>query len=371
MSAGYASRLKEYPNKGVCGLPERFDTARSYQVKRQRLAALFRQHRGRIAILTGAGISTSAGISDFRGPNGIWTLEQKKQQQIKKEPQESDAGGGTENGRRRKRRRNEPRPEPNETTSSTTTTTATTKSMDFSNAQPTLTHNAIRHLVEEQIVSFVVTQNVDGLHQRSGLSRNNLAVLHGCIFTEKCQACGLEHFRDAECGGMSFAKTGRRCDECRQPLRDTLLDWRDPLPLDDWERSQVECERASLILCLGTSLRIEPAASLCEQVGRHNQNGQPRYVIVNLQQTPYDDRAALIIRSRVDQVMQDLMSDLLEDGDSDSDDDDSSEERVVPVDWNKPPPDNQVERLWRSEAATAEYRSKWWDLDYRQEIEEE
>ena len=69
MSAGYASRLSAYPNKGVCGLPESRDTPRAYKVKIDALAEAIKGS-SRIVIVTGAGISTSAGIPDFRGPKG-------------------------------------------------------------------------------------------------------------------------------------------------------------------------------------------------------------------------------------------------------------------------------------------------------------
>lgn len=174
-------------------------------------------------------------------------------------------------------------------------------SIDFGKARPTLTHRALTKLVKEGIVDFVITQNVDGLHRRSGLSRHSHAVLHGCAFTEKCEDCGTEYFRDFDIGGMSFQKTGRFCG-CGGALRDTLLDWEDPLPEDDLERAENYCEKADLALCLGTSLRIEPAGSLPTKA--------KRYVIVNLQETPKDDRAALIIRCRCDDVLQTVMDKL-------------------------------------------------------------
>lgn len=133
------------------------------------------------------------------------------------------------------------------------------------------------------------------------------------------------------------------------------MDWEDALPDEDWGRAQEECAKADLILCLGTSLRIEPAAGLCElamvgaestlddqdddgdvgEGGRfevqeednteqitvrkrrkvENLRSKPKrrklgYVIVNLQVTPYDDDAALVIRGKVDDVMKELMKKL-------------------------------------------------------------
>jgi len=174
----------------------------------------------------------------------------------------------------------------------------------FEKAQPTFTHTAIAKLVDEGIVQYCITQNVDGLHRRSGLKRNKLAILHGCVFTEKCELCNSEYFRDFDVGGMSFKKTGRFCEEpdCKGDLRDTILDWEDALPEDEFDLATLHCSKADLAICLGTSLRIEPAGSLPTLA--------KNYVIVNLQITPKDENAALVIRARVDDVMKDLMEKL-------------------------------------------------------------
>lgn len=124
---------------------------------------------------------------------------------------------------------------------------------------------------------------------------------------------------------------------CPGKLKDTLLDWESPLPQTDWDRAQEVCSRADLVLCLGTSLRIEPAGSLCtlplnndaprslsevSEDGKEALGGRKKkrssmtketkrgYAIVNLQPTPYDDGAALVIRGKVDDVMQGLMEKL-------------------------------------------------------------
>jgi mono-ADP-ribosyltransferase sirtuin 6 len=280
MSASYASRLSVYPNKGVCGLPERFDSKRVQASKIKQLARLMKQKN--VVVLTGAGISTAAGVPDFRGPNGVWTNE----------------------GKKRKRQVN----------------------MDFANAQPTLTHRAITKLVSEGIIHYCITQNVDGLHKRSGLSRQHHAVLHGCVFTERCEdsACSTEYYRDFDIGGMSFEKTGRKCErgDCQGWLRDTLLDWEDPLPEDDFDLATTYCEQADVAICLGTSLRIEPAGSLPTLA--------KKYVIVNLQETPYDKGAELTIRAKVDDVMAGLL-----------------EELGIELDQSNPP----IERVWKPQDA--------------------
>ena len=181
------------------------------------------------------------------------------------------------------------------------TETSEEASMSFENAQPTYTHLAVTQLIRKGIAHFCITQNVDGLHRRSGLDLSKLAILHGCIFTEKCEACHRDYFRSYDVGTISFQRTGRTCTICKGFLRDTLLDWEDELPEHDFQLATNHCSQTgTLVICLGTSLRIEPAGSLPELAP----NG---YVIVNMQVTPKDGGAKLVIRAKVDDVMNYLI----------------------------------------------------------------
>ena len=145
----------------------------------------------------------------------------------------------------------------------------------------------------------------DCIVYRSGLPRDKLAVLHGCIFEEKCEDCGKLVLRDTEVSSISFAATGNKCARCGGVMRDTLLDWEDELPEDQLEPAEQHCYEADLVLTLGTSLRIEPAGSM-PQLGPSGD-----FVIVNLQETPYDERAKQVIRAPVDVVMETLMRDAM------------------------------------------------------------
>lgn len=208
--------------------------------------------------MSGAGISTNAGIPDFRGPNGIWTAEQglKKKQRISNRSSKKKGRKVNSDGKN-------DRELPSSSTSSRDIVKnkkrpidkiscggnkVESKQFSFETATPTITHKSITRLVELDIVKYVITQNVDGLHRRSGLPREKHAVLHGCIFTEQCEKCHKEYFRDFDVGGVSFQKTGRKCEEdgCDGDLRDTILDWEDELPDKDWILSQEHCGQSDL-----------------------------------------------------------------------------------------------------------------------------
>ena len=139
----------------------------------------------------------------------------------------------------------------------------------------------------------------------SGIPRGKYAAVHGCSRTERCEneKCKAEFFRDFEIDGLSFQKTGRMCSLCNCALTDTLLDWEDALPAEDLARAEDEIEKpGTVLICLGTSLRIKPVGDLPELA--------EKYVIVNLQVTPHDEKAALVIRAPVDDVMSELMQQL-------------------------------------------------------------
>lgn len=170
------------------------------------------------------------------------------------------------------------------------------KKSEFEAAVPTFTHHALTWLEKYGFVQYIVSQNVDGLHLRSGYPRERLAELHGNLFAERCGECKKEVLLDYDIGGVGLKPTGRKCESCGGAMHDTIVDWCDPLPEEEFAESQAQCKQADLILCLGTSLRIIPVAELPLLA--------KAFVVVNLQATPLDAQAALVIRGKVDDVMK-------------------------------------------------------------------
>ncbi|XP_075579743.1 NAD-dependent protein deacylase sirtuin-6 [Pelecanus crispus] len=269
MAVNYAAGLSPYSDKGKCGLPEIFDPPEELERKVRELADLIRSSSN-VVFHTGAGISTASGIPDFRGPNGVWTMEEKG-------------------------------------LSPKFDTT-------FENARPSKTHMALLGLQRVGILKFLVSQNVDGLHVRSGFPRDKLAELHGNMFVEECVKCGKQYVRDAVVGSMGLKPTGRLCSvtkarglrACRGKLRDTILDWEDSLPDRDLTLADEACRKADLSITLGTSLQIKPSGNL--PLITKKRGG--KLVIVNLQATKHDRQADLRIHAYVDDVMTKLMKHL-------------------------------------------------------------
>ncbi|XP_061182508.1 NAD-dependent protein deacylase sirtuin-6-like [Saccostrea echinata] len=211
---------------------------------------------------TGAGISTAAGIGDFRGIRGKWTERDKVKQH------------GTK-GKSKKYTR------------------------DFQKLRPTYTHEAIVKLMETGKLKHVISQNVDGLHRLSGIEEGQISELHGNTFVEKCEKCNKRYVRNFRCGGKATNvpvnkckhcrinhRTGRVCDDkkCNGYLMNTIINFGDYLEGDVLRGAEEHAERSDLVLALGTTLQVSPANDLVEM------GEEPtRLVICNRQVTDYDD----------------------------------------------------------------------------------
>lgn len=255
---------------------EQEESIESIHNKVSKLVELIRQSRYAV-IYTGAGISTSASIPDYRGPNGLWT-------QIRK-----------------------------------TGSFSITKIFDLSSAEPTYTHMAIKELCKRRFVKHVVSQNCDGLHLRSGIPQSNLSEIHGNMFIEVCPSCERQYYRQADITEKTSRfrhKTGRKCHTCVDPsnnLIDTIVLYgersRTKWPMN-WERAEKAAKRADLIICMGSSLKTLRRYGCLWPKTLNKRNPETRLAIINLQYTSKDKQAVLKINGKCDLVMQLVMQEL-------------------------------------------------------------
>uniref|UniRef100_T1JDX6 protein acetyllysine N-acetyltransferase n=1 Tax=Strigamia maritima TaxID=126957 RepID=T1JDX6_STRMM len=261
MSCDYAKGLSSYVNKGKCGLPEKFDDEETVETKAKMVADMIKNAK-HVVVHTGAGISTAAGIPDFRGPKGVWTLEQK------------GAAPGI--------------------------------SLSFNDTVPTVTHMALVAMQEAGFVKYLISQNIDGLHLKSGFPRSKLSELHGNMFIEECDQCKRQFVRDT-----CVTTVGQKCLDkpcpipkkggrtCRGKLYDNILDWDAELPFDDLQEADNHSKMADLNICLGSTLQIIPSGKL--PIANKANGG--KLVICNLQPTKYDNLADLIVNTYIDAMM--------------------------------------------------------------------
>ena len=170
---------------------------------------------------------------------------------------------------------------------------------------------ALVELMKRDILKYVVSQNIDGLHRKTGIDPNTVADVHGNTNHEICMKCEREHMRDYRVRTANKAKehkTGRKCDTpgCGGDLKDTIINFGENLNQTILENGFVNGAKSDLVLCMGSSMRVTPACDMpitCIPSGG-------KVVIINLQKTPADYVAALCIHERVDKVVEMVMKHL-------------------------------------------------------------
>jgi len=229
----------------------------------------FVQQSTYMLVYTGAGISTAAGISDFRGPEGVWTRKAQGLDPVPSTPR--------------------------------------------SKVKPTLTHMALVQLQQLGYLKCLVSQNCDGLHLKSGIPPDRICELHGNTNVEACSLCGKLYYRSfgVRTNRNKAKITERFCDDCKIPLRYTTVAFSQSMPDMCLNKALVQSKKSDLSICLGTSMRVSPACELPLKGKKTHANH--KLVIVNLQKTPYDDHCALRIYARVDIVMTKLFEYLKQD----------------------------------------------------------
>ncbi len=243
----------------------------------ERLMELVRAAR-RIVVFTGAGISTESGIPDFRGPGGVWT---------KYDPSEFHIDrflASTESRRRYWQR-------------------TTEFYREIVKAMPNTAHYAVVQLERIGKLSSVVTQNVDGLHQLAGSSPEKVIELHGTHRFVSCLDCGHAHPRARFQEWVTPEGQAPDCEKCGGLMKPATISFGQMLKPEVLERATEEAQACDLLLVVGSSLVVYPAAGLPLLAAR---NGAP-LAIINNEDTPHDEHAAVVIHAAAGETLSQVL----------------------------------------------------------------
>jgi len=235
------------------------------------LAGLLRA-ASRAVVFTGAGISTESGIPDFRSPGGIWT----RMLPIRFQDYLSDPQARRTSWRRRF--------EMEET---------------WNTVRPNEGHCAVAELVQRGIVSHVITQNIDALHQASGVTDDKVIELHGNTTYAKCLDCGARVEIAAIRAHYDSHGDAPDCAFCGGIIKTATISFGQPMPEDEMARAEAATLACDLFLVLGSSLSVFPAAGFPLAARRRG----AELAIVNREATPQDRFASLVINAGIGPVM--------------------------------------------------------------------
>jgi len=233
------------------------------------LAAKWIAESERLVIFTGAGISTGSGLPDYRGPDGVWT------------------------------RRDKGLPPP--------------KSPPWDQVKPNPSHYAIVELMEMGKLNYLISQNVDGLHAKSGIPFDMLSELHGNLYFMKCVSCNKKMLFEETGWDKNKWGPGYRthpvregqptCPFCKGRIISSIVNFGDPLPYDELEESIQRSQNSDVFFVIGSSLVVTPAANM---PGYAKEKGA-KLILLNKGDTPYDDVADIRFDSLIEDVLPPIM----------------------------------------------------------------
>jgi NAD-dependent deacetylase len=238
------------------------------------LASLWIRASTHLVALTGAGISTDSGIPDFRGPRGVWTTNPKAQRLSNIHEYMSDPEVRKLSW---KARLNHP----------------------AWKAKPNAGHEVLAELEQRGTLRALITQNIDGLHQRAGSSTEKVIEVHGTMHDVVCMRCRWRGPTGPVLDRVRAGEEDPSFQTCGGVLKTATISFGQPLLPDVMHRSIRAANEADVLLAIGTSLQVYPVAALvplAQAVGA-------RLVIVNAEPTPFDDAADAVLRQPIAEIL--------------------------------------------------------------------
>lgn len=232
----------------------------------------------RIVVLTGAGISTDSGIPDFRGPNGLWT----KDPQAEKMATLQHYLGDPDVRRRAWQNR--------------------LASPAFS-AEPNAGHRALATLADRGVLHALVTQNVDGLHQKAGVPSDLVVEVHGTLHWVICWDCGERAPMQRALARVRAGEDDPACRSCGGILKSDTISFGQALVPSVIDRALTAAEECDLLLAVGSSLQVYPVANAVPRA----RSAGARVVIVNGEPTQFDLLADAVLRGPIGEILPALV----------------------------------------------------------------
>lgn len=225
----------------------------------------------RIVAFTGAGISTECGIPDFRSPDSAW----KRHAPIPFDQFMANEESRVEAWQRK-------------------------FAMDdlYAGAQPGRGHRALAQLYKSGKLTSVITQNIDGLHQASGIACDDVVELHGNGTYATCLTCGVRHELARIRPPFEETRRAPQC-LCGGIVKSATISFGQSMPQDAMRRAQEESRKADLFLAIGSSLVVYPAAGF----PAYAKECGAELVIINREPTPLDAHADLCVRGEIGDIL--------------------------------------------------------------------
>ncbi len=230
----------------------------------------------KIVGFTGAGISTESGIPDFRSPGGVWTTNR----MIYFDEFLNDRAARSEAWRQK-----------------------FLVWPAMRDAAPNAGHRAFVELERQGKLTALITQNIDGLHQRAGNSAELVIELHGTMTAAECLTCRLRISMDEALARVAAGEPAPNCDACGGLLKPATISFGQPMPALQMQMAAIAAQTCEVFITVGSSLVVYPAASLPEIA---KENGAA-LIIINRTETPLDGSADLVVREEIGQALPRLI----------------------------------------------------------------
>jgi NAD-dependent deacetylase len=232
----------------------------------------------RVVVMSGAGISTESGIPDFRGPNGLWTRNPGSERMSSLQAYRDDPAVRRQSWQAR-------------------------LAHPVWDAEPNAAHRAVVELEKAGRLLAILTQNIDGLHQKAGSSPALVLELHGSMFDTVCLTCGDRRPMRAALDRVAAGEADPECLVCGGILKSATISFGQALDVDVLTRARDAAIGCDLMLVAGSSLAVQPAAGLVGLAARAG----AAVVICNGSETPYDSLAAIVLRDPLGTVLPALV----------------------------------------------------------------